>query len=409
MSGSVKLRWQQHNFYSVLGVTEACTSADVKKAFRTLALKQHPDKVPPSQRARATERFQLIAEAYEVLSDGGLRSKYDAMRRAPQPRSAGRFQQSRPAAPARPQPPRERTRGGYVPPSEPTAFEKMFPPPAGYVRAPVRGGPCSSKSVVESVARSVKAEIEEKQRREEKDRQERYRKDWEAEQEAKESAARFFRDMGEEEVGSFGKEQEKLYEAWFADRLASKWLNSDWEQQLSEEHQQVMKDVVRDHLMRKFSNVSDELDSTPVADNSPTPKRKAEPERAGRTTSGRPVQRTESKATGAVLQYGDEAEIRGLESEAGRALNGKRCTVMDYDEGLKRHVVLVKGIGEKKIRPENLVEVDWFVEPGAGDAGSEGLDLVDCLVAMGYSKADATRAKLRCSTVESAIDWLRTN
>jgi len=73
-------KWRQHNFYEVLGLPHAASAAEVKKGFRKIALTCHPDKVPEAERARATKHFQLIAEAYEVLSDAALRKQYDDIR-----------------------------------------------------------------------------------------------------------------------------------------------------------------------------------------------------------------------------------------------------------------------------------------------------------------------------------------
>lgn len=73
-------RWQSHDFYAILGIAPSATAAEVKKGFRKVALTCHPDKVPIEERERATRQFQLIAEAYEVLSDRTTRAKYDNAR-----------------------------------------------------------------------------------------------------------------------------------------------------------------------------------------------------------------------------------------------------------------------------------------------------------------------------------------
>ncbi|KAF6209039.1 hypothetical protein GE061_014782 [Apolygus lucorum] len=64
------------DYYKVLDVTKNSTTADIKKAYRKLALKWHPDKNPDNPE-EATKRFKEISEAYEVLSDDSKRKIYD--------------------------------------------------------------------------------------------------------------------------------------------------------------------------------------------------------------------------------------------------------------------------------------------------------------------------------------------
>mmetsp|Transcript_26194 Transcript_26194/g.36090 ORF Transcript_26194/g.36090 Transcript_26194/m.36090 type:complete len:299 (+) Transcript_26194:141-1037(+) len=64
------------DFYDVLGVGRNAQEDEIRKAYRKLAIKWHPDKNPNNQ-AEATEMFKLVAEAYEVLSDPGKRRQYD--------------------------------------------------------------------------------------------------------------------------------------------------------------------------------------------------------------------------------------------------------------------------------------------------------------------------------------------
>ena len=62
------------DYYKTLGLARSATNDDVKKAYRKMALKFHPDK---NKSAGAEERFKEIAEAYEVLSDKKKREIYD--------------------------------------------------------------------------------------------------------------------------------------------------------------------------------------------------------------------------------------------------------------------------------------------------------------------------------------------
>merc|ERR1711991_1059504 len=64
------------DYYAVLGVANSATDAELKKAFRKMAVKWHPDR-NADNREEATARFDEIAEAYEVLSDAQRRGVYD--------------------------------------------------------------------------------------------------------------------------------------------------------------------------------------------------------------------------------------------------------------------------------------------------------------------------------------------
>lgn len=63
------------DYYSVLGVAKTATPNEIKKAYRKLAVKYHPDKNPGNKEAE--EKFKKVAEAYEVLSDETKRQNYD--------------------------------------------------------------------------------------------------------------------------------------------------------------------------------------------------------------------------------------------------------------------------------------------------------------------------------------------
>lgn len=62
-------------YYEVLQVSKSCSSTDLKKAYRKLAMKYHPDRNPDDKKAE--ENFKIVNEAYQVLSDEEKRSIYD--------------------------------------------------------------------------------------------------------------------------------------------------------------------------------------------------------------------------------------------------------------------------------------------------------------------------------------------
>jgi len=67
---------QRKDYYKILGVERNASEADIKKAYRRLAIVHHPDKNPDDE--SAAERFKDIGEAYNVLSDRQLRARYDS-------------------------------------------------------------------------------------------------------------------------------------------------------------------------------------------------------------------------------------------------------------------------------------------------------------------------------------------
>lgn len=70
--------WIEKDYYAVLGVSKKSSASDIKKAYRKLAHKYHPD--ANAGEAAAEERFKEISQAYDVLGDAEKRRKYDEIR-----------------------------------------------------------------------------------------------------------------------------------------------------------------------------------------------------------------------------------------------------------------------------------------------------------------------------------------
>ena len=70
--------WFEKDFYQVLGVSKDVSDAELKKTYRKLARKYHPDSNPGDAAAEA--KFKEISEAHSVLSDPEQRKEYDAIR-----------------------------------------------------------------------------------------------------------------------------------------------------------------------------------------------------------------------------------------------------------------------------------------------------------------------------------------
>ncbi|HAJ57382.1 MAG TPA: molecular chaperone DnaJ [Candidatus Omnitrophica bacterium] len=67
----------QRDYYEILGINKSASTEEIKRAYRALAMKHHPDRAPHEQKKEAEERFKEISEAYAVLSDEKKRSLYD--------------------------------------------------------------------------------------------------------------------------------------------------------------------------------------------------------------------------------------------------------------------------------------------------------------------------------------------
>jgi chaperone protein DnaJ len=67
----------KRDYYEILGISKSATADEVKKAYRNLALKYHPDRVTQENKKVAEEKFKEMSEAYEILIDPQKKAKYD--------------------------------------------------------------------------------------------------------------------------------------------------------------------------------------------------------------------------------------------------------------------------------------------------------------------------------------------
>src|SRR3989338_5479956 len=67
----------KRDYYEILGVAKNASVDEIKRAYRQLALKHHPDRVSSEHKKEADEKFKEISEAYAVLTDSQKRQVYD--------------------------------------------------------------------------------------------------------------------------------------------------------------------------------------------------------------------------------------------------------------------------------------------------------------------------------------------
>src|SRR5438093_2633670 len=66
----------RRDYYEILGITKTASAEEIKRAYRRMAMKYHPDR-NGDNKAEAESKFKECAEAYEVLSDDNKRRRYD--------------------------------------------------------------------------------------------------------------------------------------------------------------------------------------------------------------------------------------------------------------------------------------------------------------------------------------------
>ena len=77
------------DYYHILGVDKNASLDDIKKQYRKLARKYHPDVSKEKDKKLAEEKFKQVKEAYEVLKDPAKKKTYDQMRSQPHGQQSG--------------------------------------------------------------------------------------------------------------------------------------------------------------------------------------------------------------------------------------------------------------------------------------------------------------------------------
>ena len=116
------------DYYQTIGVPRSASSEDIKKAYKKLAAKYHPDRNPGS--AEAVEKFKEVQNIYDVLSDTNKKFRYDNLGYAtskPQSPPRPNHTKQRPASKhAPPPPPKPKPRPRHLTPQEVDKLEKDF-------------------------------------------------------------------------------------------------------------------------------------------------------------------------------------------------------------------------------------------------------------------------------------------
>ena len=79
MDEGFRREWIDKDYYKDLGVSKTADASEIKKTYRKLARKFHPDANPDDKKAEA--RFKEVSEAYDVVGDADQRKKYDEVRK----------------------------------------------------------------------------------------------------------------------------------------------------------------------------------------------------------------------------------------------------------------------------------------------------------------------------------------
>eukprot|EP00746_Dinoflagellata_sp_MGD_P042917 gnl/MRDRNA2_/MRDRNA2_20408_c0_seq1.p1 gnl/MRDRNA2_/MRDRNA2_20408_c0~~gnl/MRDRNA2_/MRDRNA2_20408_c0_seq1.p1 ORF type:complete len:413 (+),score=125.66 gnl/MRDRNA2_/MRDRNA2_20408_c0_seq1:61-1299(+) len=407
-------RFAKVDYYAVLEVKPSASDSEIKTAFRRLALKHHPDKAN-YDKAQATEKFQAIAEAYEVLSDEALRAKYIKARSVrPTPGSADSQKPPRRSADCSHRPWWET---GEAPPEEFNAPRKETGAPRKFM----------------SVARMAGARA----------RQQRDQRLAEQEQEWKNYTGKQ-KDVYDELKGAVKKkliqegDADVDWDNWLKDHLNRKWLNDAWEEHLpgrafsSKQKDGLLGDVLADLAAGENAPKAEpkeqmQYDSRiviPQLQGSKPGARNSQPAggyRQQETSEAQSGARS-SQPSGGGGYPKQSSQCASVNSAAGSAskpddiqasLQSMGFADGDIAEALRRHSTLesatawlLEGGGKSQGIFKNAIPPSTNLQDaGQGDNGDRA-EMETALKSMGFSARDVQEALRRFSSLEAATAWL---
>lgn len=315
----MEARFASVDYFEVLGVSSHADDAEIRSAFRRLALIHHPDKATYDKEA-AKERFQQIAEAYEVLSNDELRDTYWRVRSKANRRGG-------------------RSGGGCSSDSV-----------ASYRRA----GGGASISMARRAAVSAFREMERSASLKEE-------KEWKAQQKAEQARYERLKESvltRASEMGPDGRDAEE-WSSWWKRQVGARWLSEAWRDHLSE-----LDDTgdLKELLMRDVRSDSTRHDRAVAA-------RIAAQATGDGGTVPRPKQRSRPNENAKDDALGEKAPLlpsQGRSSTVSSAAGQKQLDYLELITAL-REMGFNANDSESAARRNNTVEsaVEWLASRGA--------------------------------------------
>lgn len=280
-------RFASADYYGSLGLSPSADDAEIKSAFRRLALQHHPDKAKYNKE-EAKRRFQEVAEAYEVLSDADLRAHYNRVRQRAE----------------------------------------------GSSRTSERRPPKKSMSVREMRLAAVRADLDRERAERDRESEERSRHEKEQYLQLK-SKIRSKLNVST----SFEGADDATWDSWWVKQVRAKWLDEAWEEHLPGVgtkglHEVVLRDVMQDMQQeeaernRRLSSKEDteEVQMLRRSYTTPMPKRKSSSielrEDSARET---PKNATAMKPYTCRVDPGDLRTLREMGFQDGHIMHALSC------------------------------------------------------------------------------------